>query len=178
MDITQASDVDLAIIERQLGRVPRGVLGVAARCVCGAPLVVATAPRLDDGTPFPTLFYLSHPGAVKGCSVLEANKWMEFLNQQLAENQELAEQYQAAHRDYIDQRDSIEVVDEIRDFSAGGMPTRVKCLHALLAHSLAVGEGVNPIGDWTERKLAAEGLWTRSKCTCEAGQTPADFEEA
>ncbi|WP_158705786.1 DUF501 domain-containing protein, partial [Actinomyces sp. S6-Spd3] len=68
MDKTQ--DIDLKILELQLGREPRGVLGIAARCVCGAPLVVATAPRLENGSPFPTMFYLTHPAAVKGCSVL------------------------------------------------------------------------------------------------------------
>ena len=177
MDITQASDVDLKILELQLGRVPRGVLGIAARCACGAPLVVSTAPRLDDVYPFPTLFYLTHPVAVKGCSVLESNQWMEMLNEKLREDDELAKAYADAHRDYIAKRDAIEKVDEISDFSAGGMPDRVKCLHALLGHSLAAGEGVNPIGDWTERKLAEEGLWERGKCSCAAGQTPADFEE-
>ncbi|MDO5049447.1 MAG: DUF501 domain-containing protein [Actinomycetaceae bacterium] len=176
MDITEASDVDMKILERQLGRVPRGVLGIAARCVCGAPLVVATSPRLPDGSPFPTLFHLSHPGAVKGCSVLESNQWMEVLNEKLREDDELAEQYRRAHREYIAQRESYEVVPEISDFSAGGMPDRVKCLHALLAHTLAAGEGANPMGDLAEKKLAEERLWERGKCTCRPGETPADFE--
>ena len=55
---------DLEVLADQLGRPPRGVVGIAARCVCGRPLVVRTAPRLDDGTPFPTTFYLTSPGAV------------------------------------------------------------------------------------------------------------------
>ncbi len=36
------------------------------------PAVVATLPRLPDGTPFPTTFYLTCPRAVAACSPLEA----------------------------------------------------------------------------------------------------------
>ncbi|WP_297555695.1 DUF501 domain-containing protein [uncultured Actinomyces sp.] len=174
MDKTQG--VDLTILELQLGREPRSVLGIAARCVCGAPLVVATAPRLENGSPFPTMYYLTHPAAVKGCSVLESNQWMEHLNEQLAQDEQLRAEYAAAHRAYIAARDAVEKVDEISGFSAGGMPERVKCLHALLGHALAAGPGVNPIGDWTLAKLEEMELWERQKCSCLAGQTPADFE--
>ena len=38
-------------------------------------------------------------------------------------------------------------VPEIDGVSAGGMPDRVKCLHALVGHALAAGPGVNPLGD-------------------------------
>ncbi len=61
MGATPATEADLATLAGQLGRVPRGVVDVAARCVCGRPIVVRTAPRLEDGTPFPTTFYLTHP---------------------------------------------------------------------------------------------------------------------
>lgn len=176
MDKTQ--DVDLKILELQLGREPRGVLGIAARCVCGAPLVVATAPRLENGSPFPTMFYLTHPAAVKGCSVLESNQWMEFLNERLGDDEQLRSEYAAAHLAYIEARDAVEKVDEISGFSAGGMPQRVKCLHALLGHALAAGPDVNPIGDWTLAKLEEMGLWDQKKCSCLPGQTPADFEGA
>ena len=53
-------------------------------------------------------------------------------------------------------------VDEIDGISAGGMPTRVKCLHALAAHALAAGPGVNPIGD---RALALSS-WSPERCVC------------
>lgn len=175
MTITDATEADLQILEMQLGRVPRGVIGIASRCVCGAPRVVATKPRLEDGTPFPTMFYLTHPAAVKGCSTLEAGKWMETLNQLLADDTDLRAGYEAAHRHYISTRDAVEEVPEIKDFSAGGMPTRVKCLHAILGHTLAAGAGVNPIGDLIVERLANDGLWTLDACTCEVGQTPADL---
>ena len=58
-----------------------------------------------------------------------------------------ARQYAAAHSRYLEARERLGQVPEIAGVSAGGMPNRVKCLHALAAHSLAAGPGVNPIGD-------------------------------
>lgn len=175
MNLTPASAVDVQIVERQLGRLPRGVEGIAARCQCQAPLVVFTAPRLPDGTPFPTCFYLTQPAAVKGCSTLEAERWMETLNADLAEDEQLAQQYRRAHDHYIAARESVEFVDHLHETSAGGMPNRVKCLHALLGHALAAGAGVNPIGDRTLAMLEERSLWDRNRCWCEPGQRPADF---
>jgi hypothetical protein len=145
------TDEDLAIVSAQLGRPARGVLGVSARCVCGAPTVVATAPRLAHGEPFPTLYYLTHPAATAAISHLEAEHVMAELQQDLADDEELAERYAAAHRAYLADRESIDVV-----------PTRVKCLHALAAHSLSAGPGVNPIGD-----IALERAdWSPLVCEC------------
>ena len=137
VNTTDATEEDLEVLRSQLGRIPRGVVGIAARCVCGRPTVVATAPRLPDGTPFPTTYYLTHPAAVKGASTLEAEHVMEILNAQLAEDEELRAAYARAHQAYIDARLSLGDVPEISGVSAGGMPTRVKCLHALVGHSLA-----------------------------------------
>lgn len=151
--ITACTTADIAIVREQLGRVPRGVVGVAARSVGGEPLVVATAPRLEDGTPFPTTYYLTHPGYVAECSRLEATGIMADLTAEVAADRELAVAYQRAHRAYLadrtrlGQESGIGEVEEISDVSAGGMPTRVKCLHALVGHALTAGPGVNPIGD-------------------------------
>lgn len=156
------TSADIAAVSRQLGRPARTVIGIPARCTCGAPTVVATRPRLDDGTPFPTLYYLSHPAATAAISTLEANGVMADL-QQLLLDTEIATAYLAAHESYIADREGIEGVDEIAGISAGGMPSRVKCLHALAAHSLAAGPGVNPIGD-----LALDrATWSPSVCECE-----------
>ena len=160
------SSADLEALAEQLGRVPRGVVAIAARCVCGRPTVVRTAPRLDDGTPFPTSYYLTHPAAVKGCSTLEAEHLMETFNADLADDAELAAAYVAAHDDYLARRAELGQVPEIEGVSAGGMPTRVKCLHALLGHSLAAGAGVNPIGDRTLEALRERGLWDPERCSC------------
>ena len=160
------TSADLDALADQLGRVPRGVVSIAARCVCGRPTVVRTAPRLDDGTPFPTSYYLTHPAAVKGCSTLEAEHLMETFNADLAVDAELAAAYAAAHADYLARRAELGQVAEIEGVSAGGMPTRVKCLHALLGHSLAAGAGVNPIGDRTLEALRERGLWDPERCSC------------
>ena len=157
---------DLEALADQLGRVPRGVVSIAARCVCGRPSVVRTAPRLDDGTPFPTSYYLTHPAAVKGCSTLEAEHLMETFNADLAVDAELAAAYTAAHADYLARRAELGQVAEIEGVSAGGMPTRVKCLHALLGHTLAAGAGVNPIGDRTLEALRERELWDPERCLC------------
>ncbi|MFA5608130.1 MAG: DUF501 domain-containing protein [Leucobacter sp.] len=141
------SDADIEAVSAQLGREARGVVGIAARAADGSPAVVATAPRLPDGTPFPTFYYLCHPEAVAAASRLEAAGVMNEYNALLAEDEELREQYARAHREYIADRDEVGLVPEVAGVSAGGMPNRVKCLHALIGHALSVGPGVNPIGD-------------------------------
>ena len=166
-EVTQA---DIEALGQQLGRVPRGVVAIAARCVCGRPAVVQTAPRLDDGSPFPTTFYLTLPGAVYGCSALEATHYMDELNQRLAEDEQLAAAYAQAHQAYLAARAKLGHVDEIAGISAGGMPTRVKCLHALVGHSLAAGAGVNPIGDIAIETMRERGLWDKQVCNCKDGK--------
>lgn len=152
---------EVEVVSQQLGRPARGVLGIAARCVCGNPTVVATSPRLPDGTPFPTLYYLSHPGATAAMSTLEATGVMPELAATL-DDDDTANAYRAAHEAYLADRESIEAVPELAGVSAGGMPTRVKCLHALAAHALAAGPGVNPIGD----AALALSSWSPARCTC------------
>jgi uncharacterized protein len=159
---------DEEIVTAQLGRAPRGVVGVAWRCPCGRPGVVATRPRLEDGTPFPTTYYLTCPRAVAGCSSLEATGAMTQLSERLRTDPDLAARYQGAHRAYLTQRSALGDVPEIAGVSAGGMPNRVKCLHALLAHALAAGPGVNPIGDWTRTELG--DFWSQPCLTGEAGR--------
>ena len=138
---------DFASVRAQLGRDPRSVIEVAHRCSCGKPDVLKTSPRLDDGTPFPTLYYMTCPKATGAIGTLEANGVMKELADAIAADPELAAQYEAAHEIYLAQREAIEHVEEIAGISAGGMPTRVKCLHVLIGHSLAAGPGVNPLGD-------------------------------
>jgi hypothetical protein len=158
------SAADLAAVEAQLGRMPRGTRAVAHRCPCGRPDVVETTPRLPDGTPFPTTYYLTCPRACSAIGTLEAAGMMREMTERIAADPRLAERYEAAHEAYLARRaeigaeDGIEV-PEIAGTSAGGMPTRVKCLHVLVAHSLAAGPGVNPLGD---EALAALPEWWRA----------------
>ena len=153
---------DRAAVAQQLGREPRGARAVAHRCPCGLPDVVETAPRLADGTPFPTLYYLTCPRAVTGASTLESAGLMREMNERLAADPELAAQYRQAHERYLVRRAEIADVPEIAGVSAGGMPTRVKCLHVHLAQSLAEGPGVNPFGDETRARV--EPWWTAGPC--------------
>lgn len=141
------SVADEAAVTAQLQRPPRAVVGVAYRCPCRQPAVVATQPRLDDGTPFPTTYYLTCPRATAACSTLESQGVMAEMADRLAKDDDLAAAYENAHRDYLADREAMGSVPEIAGVSAGGMPSRVKCLHALLAHALAAGPGVNPLGD-------------------------------
>ncbi|MDQ1486395.1 MAG: uncharacterized protein QOJ62_2088 [Actinomycetota bacterium] len=148
------SPSDLAAVRRQLGRPPRGVLAVAHRCVCGLPDVVETAPRLPDGTPFPTLYYLTCPRAASAVGTLEAAGLMRDMTQRLQSDAGLAGAQRAAHDAYLARRDVLERLPG--DPGVGGMPNRVKCLHVLVAHALAAGPGVNPLGD---EALAALPAW-------------------
>lgn len=84
---------------------------------------------------------------------------MREYAQKLVDDDQFAEQYRRAHQQYLRDREAIAVVDEIADYSAGGMPDRVKCLHALVGHSLAAGPGVNPVGDLALAEVARRGLW-------------------
>ena len=154
---------DLAAIENQLGREPRGVRSIAFRCPCGNPAVIENEPRLPDGEPFPTLFYATCPKLNAAIGTLEGSGLMKELEAQLAEQPELAERYQLAHDDYLTRRNAIEVLPEKLEFSAGGMPDRVKCLHALIAHTLATGDGVNPIGELALAKLPK--WWELGACS-------------
>jgi uncharacterized protein len=141
-DVTPA---DLDAVAAQLKRPPRATRTVAHRCSCGLPDVVETSPRLEDGTPFPTLFYLTCPRARSAVGRLEASGLMREMTARLGEDSELAARYLGAHEDYLARRDATESLGTT--VTAGGMPRRVKCLHVLVAHSLAVGSGVNPFGD-------------------------------
>jgi len=141
------SDGERAVVAAQLRRSPRAAQAVAHRCPCGLPDVVETAPRLDDGTPFPTLYYLTCPRAASSVGTLEASGLMREMTVRLGTDADLAAAYRAAHEAYLARREQIGHVDEIEGISAGGMPNRVKCLHVLVAHSLAAGRGVNPLGD-------------------------------
>ena len=162
MNAERSTEADRSVVAAQLGRPPRGTRAVAHRCPCGLPDVVETTPRLADGTPFPTLYYLTCPRAVAACSRLESAGLMKEMTARLREDPDLAARYRAAHEDYLARREALGHVPEIAGVSAGGMPGRVKCLHVHLAHALAAGPGVNPFGDEV-RELVAP-WWSEGPC--------------
>lgn len=160
-------EADQKAVAAQLGRPPRGVHGVAHRCPCGLPDVVATEPRLPDGTPFPTTFYLTCPRAASRIGTLEASGLMRRMTERLAEDPGLATAYAAAHERYLRARIELADVPEIAGVSAGGMPDRVKCLHVLAGQSLAQGRGVNPLGDEVLDLLGE--WWAEGPCVAPPG---------
>jgi uncharacterized protein len=165
---------DKAAVAAQLGREPRGLRAVAHRCPCGLPDVVETAPRLPDGTPFPTLYYLTCPRAAAAASGLEASGQMRVMTERLGTDDCARAAYERAHRDYLTRRDAAAADAGLQPLppgtqSAGGMPDRVKCLHALVAHELAV-PGINPFG---HQALTAMGQWwSRGPCVAPAAPPP------
>jgi uncharacterized protein len=142
---------DRRVVGVQIGREPRGEVTVAVRCEYGLPVVVRTSPTLESGEPFPTLYWLTCPLAVRAVGKLESSGWMRELNDRLADEPELAVSYRLAHERYRTDRDGDL---EGRDESAGGMPGRVKCLHSLYAHELG---DANPIGAIVREKVEPLG---------------------
>ncbi|MFD1811313.1 DUF501 domain-containing protein [Rhodococcus gannanensis] len=147
---------DLDVVAAQLGREPRGVLAIAYRAPDGTPGVVKTAPRLPDGTPFPTLYYLTDPRLTAEASRQESAGVMREMTERLTRDAALAANYREAHESYLAERNAIESLGT--DFTGGGMPDRVKCLHVLMAHALAKGPGVNLLGDESVALAADHGL--------------------
>lgn len=159
----EVSQSDLDCIGIQLQRQPRDVHAIAYRCPCGNPAVVETPPRLADGTPFPTFYYATCPKLTGAISTLENGGLMAVMNERLQKDAELAGAYAAAHDDYLAARAALGIeVPEVDGISAGGMPDRVKCLHSLIAHSLAAGPEVNPLGDEALTKLPK--WWLDAPC--------------
>ena len=167
MTRARVAPADLQAVEEQLGRPPRGVVEVAHRCPCGLPDVVTTAPRLDDGTPFPTTYYLTCPRAASAIGTLEASGLMREMTARLQDDPPLAAAHRAAHDDYLRRREALDDVPQIRGISAGGMPDRVKCLHVLVGHALAAGPGTNPLGD--EALAALPPWWADGRCVVDGG---------
>lgn len=163
--MSEFTEDDRIDVTRQLGRPPRGVNSIAYRCPCGKPAVTETLPRLDDGTPFPTTYYLTCPKAAGAVGTLEAGGVMKEMTERLRTDPDLAKRYREAHESYLAHRATLGDVPEIDGVSAGGMPDRVKCLHVHLAHSLAAGPGVNPFGDETREAVGA--WWAGGSCVPE-----------
>ena len=156
------NETDAEAVSAQLGRPIRGAHAVAWRCPCGRPAVVETDPRLPDGTPFPTTYYLTCPKACSAIGRLEGGGVMKDMNDRLAEDEGLAAAHRLSHQDYLARRAKLGDVPEIDGISAGGMPDRVKCLHALVGHALAAGPGVDPFGDEAIERLPE--WWKNGSC--------------
>lgn len=149
---------DLQAVTDQIGRAPRGQWTVARRCDCGLPMVIQTNPRLDDGTPFPTFYWLTCKKLSSQIGTLEASGWMAIINEKLRIDDAFRDQLVSSTRALIDMRDAIEVLGQ--DDHPGGGPSRIKCAHAHVAHHLVTGD--NPVG---REALIAIG-WAPSQEAC------------
>ncbi len=164
------TDADIQGVTAELGRYPRGMVAVGRRCaVCGTPLVTVTRPLVEGRIPFPTTFYLCSAAAVKAVGRVEAEGAMADYTELVQHDDGVRAAYERAHWLYLAFRTSLarrlgDTEDHIAGISVGGMPTRVKCLHALLAQTLVMGRGVNPIGDRALARIADE--FSPDVCRC------------
>jgi exopolyphosphatase / guanosine-5'-triphosphate,3'-diphosphate pyrophosphatase len=136
---------DLSIVREQLGREPTVSFTVVARCPGGHPVVIRNAPVDGDGHPFPTLFWLTCPVAVKAAARLEAEGWIGRWNSRAEKDDLLGTALATAHEEYA--RERSRGFPQARAWGGvGGAARGVKCLHAHYANHVAGGR--DPIGAW------------------------------
>ena len=138
------------MVARQLGREPVVPFTVVARCGVGHPLVTRNAPFGTDGSPFPTLFWLTCPDAVRAVSTLESEGWIARLNLRAEDDPGFAHVLARAHAEYALERARGHPRAEAFG-GVGGTRTGVKCLHAHYANHLAGGDDV--VGTWVAERV-------------------------
>jgi len=141
---------DLALVKEQLGRDPLTDFTVAARCGPGHPLVIWNHPLDIEGKPFPTLFWLTCPEAVKAVSRLEADGWIKRLDAQAREDPEFGDALERSHRDYAKER-ALVLSRALEWGGVGGSRAGVKCLHAHYANYVAGSD--DPVGAWVAQRI-------------------------
>lgn len=150
-----ATEKEQKEVEKSLGRYPEGMACVGARG--NGRILAVVVKSIVRGRPFPTVFYLTDKRLCRRASQLESAGFMKGWQERLKTDEELGRAYLRAHLMYLCFRGEVEKATKAEPypfpFSAGGMPERVKCLHALLAQSLVMGPGINPIGDETAREM-------------------------
>jgi exopolyphosphatase/guanosine-5'-triphosphate,3'-diphosphate pyrophosphatase len=142
---TELRSSDLAAVREQLGREPSIRFTVTARCTSGHPLVIRNAPLDADGHPFPTVFWLTCPDAVRAVARLESEGWIARLNTRAEEQAEFDVALRRAHEEYARVR-AEDLPDAIDWGGVGGTRVGVKCLHAHYANHVAGGD--DPVGRW------------------------------
>jgi len=137
---------DLEAVRQQLGREPTTPFSVVARCTGGHPLVIRNRPLDADGDPFPTIYWLTCPDAVKAVSRVESEGWIA----RLGDDPTIAAAVPEAHRAYATERG--EMLPGAEEWGGvGGTRRGIKCLHAHYAYHLAGGDDV--VGRWTAERV-------------------------
>lgn len=147
------TDEDVAALTELLGRPPRAAFAVVVRDETGRPVVIRNAPRLDDGTPMPTRYWLVDRALSVRISRLESAGGVRQ-----AEHDVDANELRAAHEQYARERDADLALDDAGPRPVGGVAgtrTGVKCLHAHYAFHLAGGD--DPVGRWVAARLQDAG---------------------
>jgi hypothetical protein len=161
---------DRQVIEIQVGRPLRSRSEVVARCHLGLPVVVRVPPRLDDGTPFPTLYWLTCPLATTRIGRLEGAGGVKRMESKAAADPDFAAALDRAHSSYAEERDALVTDDDAPRPSGGvgGTARGVKCLHAHYAHHAAGGE--NPVGELVAAWIGP--LDCEVRCVVEGAMNP------
>ena len=167
---------DRRVVAVQIGRKPRSVVDVVARCHLGLPVVIKVPPYLDDGTPFPTTYWLTCPLATRRIGRIEADGGVKRAEDRIASDQEFAAAHQAAMDRYRDDREALMESSQGGPRPSGGVGgTRrgVKCLHSHFA-DYAAGNA-NPVG--AETAASVEPLDCMVPCvSSEAGSVEKNVE--
>lgn len=137
---------DKEIVEVQLKRKVRSHIDIRSRCHLGLPVVTFVPPNLDDGTPFPTTYWLTCPLLVQRVSSLEASGMVKVFDEMIQKRGALRNLWKERQKTYEEERKLLE--DDSTHISpeggVAGTSDHIKCLHAHLADYLATGK--NPIG--------------------------------
>lgn len=157
---------DRQIVAAQIERQPRSIVDVVARCHLGMPVVTRVPPHLDDGTPFPTTYWLTCPLAVRRIGRLEAAGGVNQAAQRIETDPALSEAFHRAMERYEKDRDAL-IGDDAPEYKpsggVGGSRRGVKCLHAHYADHAAGNE--NPVGSMTA--VDVEPLDCTMRCVVE-----------
>ena len=128
---------------------------MVVRCGVGHPLVIRNHPVDVHGNPFPTVYWLTCPEAVKAVSRLESQGWIKRLDQEVELDPNLRAALRHAHEAYAADRGRFHPGAEAWG-GVGGAGRGIKCLHAHYAHHLA--GGADPIGAWVAERVPLHDL--------------------
>ena len=133
------------IVETQLNRSLRSKVDVVASCHFNLPAVIKVPSNLDDGTPFPTSYWLTCPMYNKKVGSLESQGLIKELDKQLNENKDLNQQWAERQKSYEEERNRENKNKENLinpTGGVGGAKESIKCLHSHLADELATQKNI------------------------------------